>query len=124
VKFCWVTITVKELKESLSFYTDVVGLTVDRQSTPRPGTEIAFLGSGPTKVELIWHEQADTPHYGKGISIGFEVDSVDALIETLRGKGITEVDGPYQPTPAIKFFYIEDPNGVRVQFVENISTGG
>ena len=123
MKFCWVTITVKELKESLSFYTDIVGLTVDRQSTPRPGTEIAFLGSGPTKVELISNAHADTPHYGKGISIGFEVDSVDDLLETLRGKGINDIDGPYQPTPAIKFFYIEDPNGVRVQFVENIAAG-
>lgn len=26
----------------------------------------------------------------------------------------------YQPNPHVKFFYVKDPNGVAIQFVENM----
>lgn len=33
----------------------------------------------------------------------------------------TEVhSGPFQPNPSVSFFYILDPNGLKIQFVENI----
>ena len=35
---------VKKFEESLNFYTDIVGLNVDRSLNPAPGVQIAFLG--------------------------------------------------------------------------------
>ncbi|HBE76529.1 MAG TPA: glyoxalase, partial [Firmicutes bacterium] len=29
-------------------------------------------------------------------------------------------DGPFQPNPHIKFFFVKDPDGFSVQFVENM----
>lgn len=119
MKFCWVTINVKNMEKSLEFYTGIVGLAVDRVMKPNPSMQIAFLGAGETKVELIFDPKPESPSFGKDISIGFEVESLDRLIETVKSKGI-EVAGPFQPNPMIKFVYVPDPDGMRVQFVENI----
>jgi lactoylglutathione lyase len=120
MKFCWITINVKNFEKSLEFYTKVVGLSVDRMMNPSPKMKIVFLGSGETKVELIYDEVNSSRDYGKDVSIGFEVDSIDAFIGVLKEKGIKLESGPHQPNPMIKFIYVLDPNGFRVQFIENI----
>ncbi|WP_366557050.1 VOC family protein [Desulfosporosinus sp. BICA1-9] len=56
----------------------------------------------------------------EGISLGFEVESVDNMIEVIKEKGLEVESGPFQPNPHIKFFYVKDPNGVSIQFVENM----
>lgn len=44
---------VKNLEESLKFYKEIVVLNVSRSFKAGPEVEIAFLGDGKTKVELI-----------------------------------------------------------------------
>ena len=119
-KFLWATITVKDLEESLKFYQEIVGLTLDRRYEARPGVEIAFLGMGETKVELIKDESIEDVNIGEHISLGFEVDSVDDMMKILEDKDIPIHSGPFQPNPSIKFFYIKDPNGLNIQFFEHI----
>jgi len=120
MKMCWVTINVKNMEQSLQFYTETVGLTVDRRINPMPGTEIAFLKAGGIEVELIKNDRNPDPQFGRDISLGFEVESVDDLKSELEELDGLEIEGPFQPNPRIKFFYIQDPNGVKIQFVENI----
>jgi len=38
----------------------------------------------------------------------------------LKEKCMDILSGPYQPNPHIKFFYLLDPNGLKVQLVENM----
>lgn len=118
MKFCWVTITVKDLEESLRFYQDIVGLTIDRRFKAGPGVEIAFLGNGETKVELIKNEEIKDIKLGENISLGFKVDSIDDMMAFVKEKGIPIHSGPFQPNPNTKFFYVLDPNGLKIQFVE------
>lgn len=40
-------------------------------------------------------------------------------INSLKEKGIDIESGPFQPNPNVKYFYIVDPNGLRIQFVES-----
>ena len=120
MKFCWVTINVSNMEKSLKFYINVVGLVIDRSMKPNPNMEIVFLGNGETKVELIFDTKDDRRNYGNDISIGFEVQSIDKLIEVLKIKNIAVLSGPHQPNPMIKFIYVLDPDGLKVQFVENI----
>ncbi len=49
----------------------------------------------------------------------FEVASLDEQIKLLEKKGL-ELKGPIQPNPNVRFIYVKDPNGVSIQFVENI----
>ena len=120
MKFCWSTLNVKNMDESLKFYEEVVGLTVDRRFKTEPGVEIVFLGDGETKVELICNENSNNVNVGPDISWGFEVKSVDEMMNFVKEKGIAIESGPFQPNPYVKFFYIMDPNGLKIQFVENI----
>ena len=120
MEFCWVTINVRNMEQSLEFYQDFVGLKLNRRMNPMPETEIVFLGNGGTEVELIRNVKNNDCSYGKDISIGFTVSSLETSIEELKKKGISIHSGPFQPNPGIKFMYVLDPNGLKVQFVERI----
>jgi lactoylglutathione lyase len=118
--FCWVTVNVRSMEDSLEFYQNIVGLKLKRKMNPMPGTEIAFLGNGGTEVELIRNEKNNDCDYGKDISLGFVVESLGKTMEEFKGKGIIIHSGPFQPNPMLKFIYVLDPNGLRIQFIENI----
>lgn len=119
MKFNWVTIMVTNMEESLKFYQEVVGLPVSSRIALGPEAEIVFLGDGETKVELVSDPNVKAAGNLEGISIGFEVASVDEMINFVTGRGLVLDGGPFQPNPHIKFFYVRDPSGVRVQFAEH-----
>ncbi|MCW8966025.1 MAG: VOC family protein, partial [Candidatus Pacearchaeota archaeon] len=66
MRFGWITLNVRDMQLSLSFYKEVAGLKLKRKMNPMPGTEIAFLGFGDneTEIELIRNEKNSTPEYG------------------------------------------------------------
>lgn len=120
MKFCWVTLKVKNMEESLKFYQEIVGLTLDKRFQAGPGVEIVFLGDGETQVELIHDKNNNKVNMGTDISLGFKVKSVDDTLTSLKEKGIDIHSGPIQPNPHVKYFFITDPNGLKIQFVENL----
>jgi len=119
MKLCWSTLRVSNMEDSLKFYQEIVDLAIDRRFKAGPGMEIAFLGKGDTKIELICDENDKEISIGEDISLGFEVDSVDDMMRYVKEKGIKIHSGPFQPNPHIEFFYVLDPNGLKIQFVEN-----
>lgn len=120
MSFCHVTLTVKDLDASICFYTEVLGLPIDRRYHSGTDTEIAFLGSGETKVELIHYENQSDAMIGNGVSIGFSVESVTEKLASIKGSGIPVVSDIVQPNPHVRFFYVTDPDGFRVQLLENL----
>jgi len=119
MKFCWCTLSVKNLDKSINFYQDIVGLPLGRRFPAGPGVEICFMGEGETKLELVCEQKYSIPT-GVGVSLGFEVKSVEDMLDFLKEREIEPSSGPFQPNPHIKFFFIEDPDGYSVQFVENL----
>ena len=119
MKFCWSTLRVKNLEESLKFYRDIVGLEVVNRFGGH-GVEIAFLGSGDTKIELLCDGEGKDTNVGSDISWGFDVGSLDKALALVKEKGIAIESGPIQPNPHVRFFFIKDPNGMNIQLVENI----
>ena len=109
MKFLWTTINVKNLDESIAFYSSLLGLKVLRRFPAGPGMEIAFMGNGfdnETTVELMADSKKSGINFSECISIGFAVDSVDAMLETVKNKNIP-VHGGTVETPAFKFFSIK-----------------
>lgn len=120
MKFLWTTIYVKNLDESIAFYTEMAGLQVQRRFPAAPGMEIAFLGNGianETQVELIADGKNNAVNFSESISIGFAVDSVDAMLDTVKRKNIPVHSGPFE-TPGFKYFCIKDPNGLVIQYFQ------
>jgi len=120
MKFCWCTIMVQNMEDSLKFYQEIVGLSISSRFAEEPEMEISFLGDAETKVELIYTPNNKTKNNIEGISLGFEIESVNEKIKFINEKGLEVDSWPYQPNPHIKFFYVKDPNGVSIQFVENM----
>ena len=118
--FCWCTVSVADLEKSIAFYTEVVGLPVQSRFKGGADVEICFLGEGETKVELIHDVKHRPPGRVEGVTLGFEVASLDERIARIQAKGLSVDHGPFQPNPHMRFFFVRDPDGVAVQFVENL----
>ncbi|MBN7773491.1 VOC family protein [Clostridium aminobutyricum] len=121
MKFCWSTLRVKNLEESIAFYTEIIGLEVARRFNGGPSKEIVFLGDSETKIELVCDGESRDTNVGKDISWGFETESLDKALELVKEKGIPVVSGPIQPNPHVKFFFIKDPDGMLIQLVEHMA---
>ena len=106
------------MSESLKFYEEIVGLKVINRFPAGPNTEIVFLGDGETKIELLCDENSKDVNVGNDISWGFEVDSLDDMMTLVKEKDIEIESGPFQPNPQTRFFFVRDPNGLKIQFVE------
>ena len=119
MKFCWSTIMVKNMEESLKFYQEIIGLTINKSFKAGPSMQISFLGDGETKVELICNSNLKEINLGKDISLGFQVDSADEMMTFVKEKGLDIHSGPFQPNPNTKYFFILDPNGLKIQIVES-----
>ncbi len=120
MKYLWTTINVENLDESIDFYSDLAGLKVLKRFPAGPGVEIAFMGNGmdnETLVELMADSSTGTVGFSEFLSIGFAVDSVDAMLDTLKSKNIPVHSGPFE-TPGFRFFGIKDPDGLVVQFFQ------
>lgn len=119
MKLCHVTISVKDMEESLRFYRDTLGLSVKRRFPAGPGSEIAFLEGGGAEIELIYNQGRTDISIGQDISLGFEVASVSETLESLRQKGVATGEVA-SPSPQVRFFFVSDPNGLKVQLVEYV----
>ncbi len=120
MKYLWTTIYVKNLDESITFYSDLLELKVLKRFPAGPGVEIAFMGNGiddETLVELLADSNNYTVNYSEFISIGFATSSIDIMMDKLKSKNIPLHSGPIE-TPGSKFFSIKDPNGLSIQYFQ------
>lgn len=122
--FCWCTITVKDIEASVKFYTEVVGLSVEKRFKPAPPVEIVFLKDKKgSEIELIHYENREVSYVREGISIGFAVENLEDALALVEKKGIPVSEEPVS-TPTVKFFFVKDPDGVSVQFVQKQAADG
>ncbi|WOO38355.1 VOC family protein [Anaerocolumna sp. AGMB13020] len=119
--FNWCTLHVSNLEASVKFYEEIAGLSIDRHYFSGPDKEIIFMGTGETKLELIYQKGQNEISMGEDISIGFEAESLEKLMELLKEKDVPITAGPIQPNPNIRFIYVKDPNGLTVQFAEHFA---
>lgn len=87
---------------------------------PKPGVKICFLDGETIDYELIEDVDHRDIKIGESVSAAFLVESLDNKIHDLKKKGITNIIGPIQPIPAVRFIFIRDPDGMTIQIVENL----
>lgn len=115
MKMVHVTINTGDLERSIRFYKEVLGLEIV-QDLREFGLHIVFLSSSEagTRVELI--ENVAEKFSGSGISIGFDCGDAEQKREELLEKGY-EPSLMISPQPQVKFFFLSDPSGVRIQLI-------
>jgi lactoylglutathione lyase len=115
------SITVKNMDESIAFYTTRLGMTlISRREIKQNNAEIAFLGIDGTdhRIELTWWK--DKKDYSEGDQldhIAFGVSGLADVVRDLKAKGVEIAKEPYAlGTSQIAF--IKDPNGIWLELVE------
>ena len=117
MKMAQVTIRTNKYEEEVRFYQEIVGLQTQRQIHEGP-LNIVFLADekGDTCIEVIQTEGAETAG-NPFLSIGFRTMDAERIRQQLRASGY-DVSEMESPAPAVSFFFVNDPAGIRVQFVE------
>lgn len=116
--FCWVTLHVENIEESIAFYHEVLKLPISSKHSGN-GMEMVMLGvEGQPKIELLCNGTTQNTEKLSGISIGIKVDSLETVMENLHSLSIPVLRGPISPNPSVRFIFINDPDGYEVQLVE------
>lgn len=120
-EFTYVGIRVKDLQQSIDFYTKVLGMKlVGKTRIEKAKGEAASLQSkdGGFQLELN-HYDPDSPHntlylVGEGLDhLAFKVDNLDDALRTADRLGYRmKLD---MKTENSRWAYIEDPNGIWIE---------
>lgn len=93
-------IAVKDLEETLKFYSEVLGLEVQgTEVVEEQKVKVAFLPIGDTEIELLESTDSDGPiarfieKNGEGVQhIAFKVENIEEAIEAMKAKGMRMID--------------------------------
>ena len=93
-------IAVKNLEETLKFYSEVLGLEVQgTEVVEEQKVKVAFLPIGDTEIELLESTDSDGPiarfieKNGEGVQhIAFKVENIEEAIESMKAKGMRMID--------------------------------
>ena len=121
MRYAHTTIMVSDIEKSIEFYQTVAGLELKcKFMTDEEDKLLAFLADkdGGTEIELI-QDFRQKPQHGPGISLGFAVKNIEAYLEKLRSRGY-ETTGIISPNIRTQFFFVNDPDGVKIQLIEQI----
>ena len=115
MKIKYTTMIVKDMKESIEFYRDVMGFEIDSQYELGPAGAITLLkGEGETMIEII-ENPTDEPGL---FSVGMDVEDINTTVKELKSKGAKIT---MEPTPITvgTLAFLEDPNGVRIALIQH-----
>lgn len=122
MKIGFTTIRVKDMEESLKFYTELLELKEVSRFSPQKGVDIVFLKDEDNNmIELIKDSSADKLEGSKAasvVSIGFKVNSLNEIVKKIKSKNIKILRGPIEVPSGERFIFIKDPNGVEIEFIE------
>lgn len=116
---------VGNLERSIAFYTDVLGMTLLRQSE---NTEykytLAFVGYGDESntavIELTYNWGVDSYEHGNAFGhIALEVDDIYAACDLIRNKGgvISREPGPVKGG-STEIAFIRDPDNYAIELIQ------
>jgi len=129
MKFLHTSITVRNMEESLAFYTEMLGLQFERRRTiPENHAEIAFVhdpASG-ARVELTHWEGKDSFEPGEQLDhLAFEVEDLDRTLMRLRTKNVRVAKEPYRLSGgSSRIAFVLDPNDVWIELIERAPASG
>lgn len=125
MKYLHTMIRVNDLKQSIRFYTEILGMNlISETDYPDGKFTLAFLSYGKTKedpcIELTYNYGKDSYTMGDAFGhIALGTEDIYKTCDKLRAAGakITREPGPMKHgTTVIAFF--EDPNGYKIELIQ------
>ncbi len=120
-KFTYVGIRVKDLDQSIGFYTQLLGMRVKgRSRIEKAKGEVVSLESegGGFELELNYYEK-DSPYYtdytvGEALDhLAFGVEDLTRALDEARASGYRVISE--MKSNESRWAYVEDPNGIWIE---------
>ena len=112
---------VNDLKRTVKFYRDVLGLTeVKRHKSPR-GSELVFMqATGSEALIELCHFPASEPVKCQPdlTHLAFEVASLAEFEKHLAAHGLKFSDGPTTSSQGTTFAFVDAPEGYEIELIQ------
>lgn len=121
LKFEHVGVQVKDIEESIEFYTQKVGLElIETLPHTDPSLKLAFLGlEGNVIVELIQGYNSNLPNEGKVHHFALAVDGIEEEFERLKSAGVSFVEENIVTLPnGARYLFFYGPDKEWIEYYE------
>jgi len=121
LKFEHVGVQVKDIEESIEFYTQKVGLElIEKLPHTDPSLKLAFLGlEGNVIVELIQGYNSSLPNEGKVHHFALAVDGIEEEFERLKSAGVSFVEENIVTLPnGARYLFFYGPDKEWIEYYE------
>jgi catechol 2,3-dioxygenase-like lactoylglutathione lyase family enzyme len=114
------------MKESLRFYTDVLGMVIIeslQKALPTKGTVVTLKSLDSNQFLELNHYEEDSPFNLPHVSsenldhLAFSVKDLEATLKQLKRLGVEAVVEPYA-IGGWREAFVKDPNGIWIELVE------
>jgi len=123
-----VAIVVRDIEESLKFWEESLGLSLDHiEVIPSQNSRVAFIPVGDSEIELVQTTSSETglaaylEKRGEGMHhLCLEVDDIDAKLAELKEKGTRLINETAEVLPGRKMAFIHPKagNGVLIELYQ------
>lgn len=121
LKFEHVGVQVKDIEQSIEFYTQKVGLElIEKLPHTDPSLKLAFLGlEGNVIVELIQGYNSSLPNEGKVHHFALAVDGIEEEFERLKSAGVSFVEENIVTLPnGARYLFFYGPDKEWIEYYE------
>jgi len=128
IRFGYTGIRVRDMDESIRFYTQLLGMEMVEPVQPTPptrGRAVVLRSPGSSQLlELNWYEP-DSPFAAPYVNgedldhLAFECEDVDRVVRDLESRGVKVRVHPREIGADIGWneAFVEDPNGIWIELI-------
>ena len=118
MKYLHAMIRIRDVDESLRFYTELLGLTLtDEMHYPEDAFSLYFVATAKGEPEIELTHNHDDRDYSGGDNFGhlaFRVDDIYATCQKLMDGGVTIL---YPPRDG-RMAFVKDPSGISIELLQ------
>ncbi len=119
MKSDFITVYTDRLEESIKFYEDVLGFTLENRVDAGGGVTLVFLSDGHGgNLELIDRGEPLAATQNSPVAITIKVDDIFDTEKMIDAKGVTKTFGPVTMPSGVSLLHVVDPSGVTINFVQ------
>jgi uncharacterized glyoxalase superfamily protein PhnB len=119
-----VSLTVKDIHASVTWYRDVLGLGVER--THEQDGRLAFVALTAGDVRLSLNQDNGAKGWERVTGLGFSInfwttEDIDAIADRIKASGGTLDSEPVDAPWGARFFRLTDPDGFKLAVLKSLA---